>query len=129
MAAERISDLAGLSRTNPLMAYSMAILMFSMAGIPPLAGFFGKLVIFQAAVASGMHVLAVLGVLSSVVAGYYYLRVIKVMFFDEAAEPFDRQLAFSMKVITGVSVAFMVLYILAPQMLIETSRDAVAALF
>jgi NADH-quinone oxidoreductase subunit N len=129
MAAERIDDLAGLSRTHPVMAYSLAILLFSMSGIPPLAGFFGKLMVFQAAVASGLYVLAVLGVLTSVVAAFYYLRVIKVMFFDEAIDPFDKQLAFAKRAVIAVSVIFALGFILSPDTLIDNSRDAAAALF
>lgn len=128
-AAERIDDLAGLSRTQPIMAYGMAILLLSMTGIPPLAGFFGKLMVFNAAVGSGLYVLAVLGVLTSVVAAYYYLRIIKVMFFDEAVEPFDKQVAFAKRAVIAVSVAFTVLFILAPDTLVKSTRDAAAALF
>src|SRR5690606_21958966 len=84
VAVETINDLAGLSRYKPALAYAMALLLFSMSGIPPLAGFFGKFLVFKAAVASGFYVLAVLGVVASVVAAFYYLRLIKVMFFDEA---------------------------------------------
>ena len=88
--AEEIDDLAGLAKYNPIMAACMALLMFSMAGIPPVAGFFGKLFIFQAAVAQGLYCLAIIGVLSSVVAAYYYLRVIRVMYFDEPVNELDR---------------------------------------
>jgi NADH-quinone oxidoreductase subunit N len=111
------------------MAYSLAILLFSMSGIPPLAGFFGKLMVFQAAVASELYVLAVLGVLTSVVAAFYYLRVIKVMFFDEAIDPFDKQVAFAKRAVIAVSVVFALVFILAPDTLIDNSRDAAAALF
>src|SRR5690606_10993902 len=78
---ENISDLAGLSRSQPLMALALAIFMFSMAGIPPLAGFFGKLYVFMAAVNAGLVIPAVIGVLASVVSAYYYLRIIKVAYF------------------------------------------------
>jgi len=129
IAAEEISDLSGLSRTSPLMAYAMAILMFSMSGIPPMAGFFGKLLVFNAAVASGFYVLAVFGVLTSVVAAFYYLYIIKVMFFDEPVDAFDKQLAFSKRAVLLVSVAFVLLFILSPGMLIQTSLSAATALF
>ena len=128
-AVEQIEDLSGLSRNSPLMAYAMAILMFSMSGIPPMAGFFGKMLVFNAAISSGMHVLAVLGVITSVVAAYYYLRVIKVMFFDEAADPFDYQVAFSKRAVMLLSVSFVLLFILSPDFLIETSMNAASALF
>ena len=81
-AVEGMEDLAGLGRTDPVMAMWMAVFMFSMAGIPPLAGFFGKLYVFLAAVQGGFWTLAVVGVLTSVVSAYYYLRIVKVMYFD-----------------------------------------------
>ena len=88
-ALEQITDLSGLARTDPALALAMAVFMFSMAGIPPLSGFFGKLYVFLAAVQSGMWTLAVIGVLTSVVGAYYYLRVVKVMYFDAPAAAFD----------------------------------------
>ena len=86
-----IADLMGLSKTHPGMAFFLAVMMFSMAGIPPLAGFFAKFYVFNAAMQAHLFGLAVLGVLLSAVAAFYYLRVIKFMYFDEAATPFDRQ--------------------------------------
>jgi NADH-quinone oxidoreductase subunit N len=80
---ENITDLAGLSRTKPAMALALAIFMFSLAGIPTMAGFFGKWFVFKAAVDAGLYTLAVIGVLASVVAAYYYLRIVKLMYFDE----------------------------------------------
>lgn len=129
IAVEEISDLAGLSRTSPLMAYAMAILMFSMSGIPPMAGFFGKLLVFNAAVASEFYVLAVFGVLTSVVAAFYYLYIIKVMFFDEPIDAFDKQVAFSKRAVVLLSVLFVLLFILSPDTLIQTSLSAATALF
>lgn len=129
IAAENIEDLSGLSTNNPLLAAGMGILMFSMAGIPPMAGFFGKLLIFNAAVASGMFTLAVLGVLASVVAAFYYLRIIKVMYFDDAVDPFDPQIAYSKRAVLLLSVVFVMLFILTPDVLIATSINAAEALF
>jgi NADH-quinone oxidoreductase subunit N len=86
---ETIDDLAGLSRTNPSMAFFLAALLFSLAGIPPLAGFFSKYFVFLAAMQAGLYTLAVLGVLASVVGAYYYLRIIKIMYFDEPKTRFD----------------------------------------
>ncbi|WP_421577135.1 NADH-quinone oxidoreductase subunit NuoN, partial [Shinella sp. M31] len=80
---EEINDLAGLSSTNPFMATVLTILMFSLAGIPPMAGFFAKYFVFMAAIEAQLYALAIIGVLSSVVGAYYYLRVVKVMWFDE----------------------------------------------
>src|SRR6185437_2237137 len=88
-ALEQITDLSGLARTDPALALALAVFMFSLAGIPPLSGFFGKLYIFLAAVQGGMWTLAIIGVLTSVVGAYYYLRVVKVMYFDAPEAPFD----------------------------------------
>ncbi|WP_419731270.1 NADH-quinone oxidoreductase subunit NuoN [Lichenicola sp.] len=88
---DRISDLAGLSRTDPMLALAMAIFMFSMAGVPPLSGFFGKLLVFSAAVQSGMWTLAVVGVVSSIIGLYYYWKVVKVMYLDAPLPAFDRR--------------------------------------
>ncbi len=89
-SVERIADLAGLGRTDPGLALAMAIFMFSMIGVPPLSGFFGKLLVFSAALQAGLPVLVVVGIVSSVIGAYYYLRVVKVMYFDVAAVAFDR---------------------------------------
>ena len=124
-----ISDLAGLSKTNPLMALALAVFMFSMAGIPPLAGFFGKLYIFLAAVEAGLFALAIIGLLASVVAAYYYLRIVKIMYFDEAGEPFDRGIGRDLRAVmlaTGVVVA---LFFLLPGPLLSGAAAAAAALF
>ncbi len=126
---ETISDLAGLSRHTPWMAYSMGIFMFSMSGIPPLAGFFGKFMVFQAAVQEGLYVLAVLGVLTSVVAAYYYLRIIKVMFFDEPAEKFDANFGTPRRVIIGLSVFILLAFVFNPSPLVETTQFAASSLF
>lgn len=128
-AYEDIEDLSGLSRTNPLMAWALAFLMFSMSGIPPLAGFFGKLFVFEAAIASQLYILAILGVLSSVVAAYYYLRVIKVMFFDDSLDALDGDLGFSLRAVVFLSIAFVLFFIFSPDTLVETSRSAAAVLF
>ena len=80
---ETIEDLSGLSRTHPLMAFCLAMMMFSLAGIPPLAGFFAKFVVFTAAINANLVTLAVIGVVTSVIGAYYYLRIVKVMYFDE----------------------------------------------
>ena len=87
---EDIADLAGLSRTNGLMAFVIAMMMFSLAGSPPLAGFFAKWYVFLAAINGNLYGLAVIGMLASVVAAFYYLRIVKIMYFDESARPFER---------------------------------------
>ncbi|MFN3075517.1 MAG: NADH-quinone oxidoreductase subunit NuoN [Alphaproteobacteria bacterium] len=127
--AEEIDDLAGLSKTNPMMALAMAVFMFSMAGIPPLAGFFGKLYVFVAAVQAQMYTLAVLGVLSSVVGAYYYLRIIKVMYFDEPVDGFDRPLGQTVSLIlTGASLVIL-LFFLVPGPLLAEAEAASSSLF
>ncbi|MDI6026985.1 NADH-quinone oxidoreductase subunit NuoN [Corticibacterium sp. UT-5YL-CI-8] len=108
---EQISELAGLSSTNPLMATILTILMFSLAGIPPLAGFFAKWYVFLAAMESGLYALAVIGVLASVVGAYYYLRIIKIMWFDEPVGGFV-PMAGELRLVLGVSGAFVLLYVL-----------------
>ena len=87
--SKQIDDLAGLSATNPMMATILTILMFSLAGIPPLAGFWAKWYVFLAAINANLYTLAVIGVLTSVVGAYYYLRIIKIMWFDEPAGAFQ----------------------------------------
>ncbi len=108
-AVEGISDLAGLARTDLGLALWLAVFMFSMAGIPPFSGFWGKLFIFQAAVSQGMWALAVIGVLTSVIGAYYYIRIIKVMFFDDSAEAFDARPA-SLSVVAVAGGLFTVLF-------------------
>src|SRR5438552_15319139 len=88
-AMEQISDFAGLSRTNPLLAFFFAMLLFSLAGVPPLAGFFAKWYVFVAAIKAGLSTLAVVGVLASVVGAFYYLTIIKVMYCDEPVGQLD----------------------------------------
>ncbi len=129
MAVENIDDLAGLSQNSPFLAYSMAFFMFSMSAIPPMAGFLGKLFIFKAAIASGFYILAVLGVLSSVVAAYYYLRVIKVMFFDKLVDSFDRDTEFTKRAVILLSVIFVLFFIFSPDLLINMGREAASVLF
>jgi NADH-quinone oxidoreductase subunit N len=107
---EDISDLAGLSKTNPVMAFFFAMILFSLAGIPPLAGFFAKFYVFLAAIESGLYVLAVIGVLASVVGAYYYLRIIKIMYFDEPAGSFEPMRP-ELRVVLGVSGAFILLFV------------------
>ncbi len=108
---EQIDDLAGLSATNPMMATILTILMFSLAGIPPLAGFWAKWYVFLAAINANLYTLAVIGVLTSVVGAYYYLRIIKLMWFDEPAGAFQ-PMATELRVVLGLSGAFVLFYVL-----------------
>ncbi|MBX3597298.1 MAG: NADH-quinone oxidoreductase subunit NuoN [Rhizobiaceae bacterium] len=106
---EQIGDLAGLSSTNPVMATILTILMFSLAGIPPLAGFWAKWYVFLAAIDAKLYALAIIGVLSSVVGAYYYLRIIKIMWFDEPVGGFQ-PMAGELRLVLGASGAFVLLY-------------------
>lgn len=108
---ENVDDLAGLSSTKPFMAIVLTALMFSMAGIPPLAGFFAKYFVFVAAIQAKLYVLAVIGVLSSVVGAYYYLRIVKLMWFDEAKGEFAR-ISGELRLVFGLSGLFVVGYVL-----------------
>ncbi len=125
---EQISDLAGLSRQRPMAAAALGVFMFSQAGIPPLAGFFGKLLVFLAAVEAGLTWLAVLGVLSSCVAAFYYLRIVKVMYFDEAAEPFDTAVHPAVTGITAITALATLFFIVWPGPLLRAAGAAAAAL-
>jgi NADH-quinone oxidoreductase subunit N len=126
-AVEQVEDLAGLGRTDPGMALWMAVFMFSMAGIPPLAGFFGKLYVFLAAVQGGFWVLATVGVLTSVVSAYYYLRIVKAMYFDQGAGALDRAPA-SLSVVMAGTGLFNLLFILWPAPMLAAAGAAAAAL-
>jgi NADH-quinone oxidoreductase subunit N len=128
-AVEGVQDLAGLSRTHPMLAVAMAIFMFSMAGIPPNAGFFAKLFVFQAAIDAELYVLAVIGVLSSVVGAYYYLRIVKVMYFDEAAEPLDRAIPAESSVLVAATALFTLLFFFVPAPLLNGAAAAASSLF
>ncbi|MFV0430769.1 MAG: NADH-quinone oxidoreductase subunit NuoN [Alphaproteobacteria bacterium] len=110
--ADKIADLAGFAKTHKLLAACMAILMFSMAGIPPLFGFAGKLAVFQAALSNGagwLLGLAIIGILTSAIAAYYYLRIIKVMFFDESEKPLDEIETVEVTTIALIASAIIVL--------------------
>jgi NADH-quinone oxidoreductase subunit N len=124
---EGISDLAGLARTNKGLAFVLSMLMFSLAGIPPLAGFFGKLFVFMAAVKAGLWLLAIIGVVASVVGAYYYLRIVKTIYFDEPAGGFD-PLEREVKSVAYVSGAFALLFVLIAQPLISIATVAAQAL-
>ncbi len=125
---EGIADLSGLARSRPLMALAMLIFMFSMAGVPPAAGFFGKLYVFIAAVNSELYALAVIGVLTSVVSAYYYLRIVKVMYFDEPAEAFERSSAPETQAIMAGTALFTAFFILWPAPLVVSAGAAAIAL-
>jgi NADH-quinone oxidoreductase subunit N len=125
---ETIPDLAGLSKTRPGMALVLMIMMFSMAGIPPFAGFWGKLYVFIAAIDAKLYTLAILGVLTSVVAAYYYIRIVKLMYFDEPADAFDRMPGRELGVIQAATAAFTLFFFLFPSPLLRAAEQAVKSL-
>jgi NADH-quinone oxidoreductase subunit N len=126
---EEVADLAGLGRSHPMMALAMLLFMFSLAGIPPLAGFWGKLYIFIAAVEARLYVPAVLGVLASVVASYYYLRIVKVMYFDESTEALDQPGFGVNRAVASLAAILIALFSLAPQPLSLIAAAAAKGLF
>jgi NADH-quinone oxidoreductase subunit N len=125
---ESIDQLSGLARTHPTMAFLLAMLLFSMAGVPPLAGFFAKFYVFLAAIKAGLYVLAVIGVLASVVGAYYYLAIVKVMYFDEAVDGF-LPMPVELKVVLAICGLFNVLFFLYPGPLVGAASAAAHSLF
>jgi NADH-quinone oxidoreductase subunit N len=125
---EDIDALSGLSRTNPLMAFTLAMLLFSLAGIPPLAGFFAKFYVFLAAIHAGLYPLAVIGVLLSAVAAYYYLRIVKLMYFDAPAERFD-PMPLALTTVLTVTGLFTLLFFVYPSPLVSIAEAASKSLF
>lgn len=124
---ENIDDLAGLGRNNPAMAFALAMMMFSLAGIPPLAGFFAKWYVFVAAVEVKLFALAIIGVLSSVVGAFYYLRIVKIIYFDEAKSAFD-PLDSSLKAVILISALVIFLFWLYPAPLVHAAQSAASSL-
>ena len=125
---EDIADLAGLSRTNAPMAFFLAAMMFSLAGIPPLAGFFAKFYVFTAAVHANLYGLAVIGVLLSAVGAFYYLRIVKIMYFDEAAKAFDSQ-GMATRIVLALAAALVIFDAFAPAPLTNAALAAAKSLF
>jgi NADH-quinone oxidoreductase subunit N len=116
---ENIEDLSGLSKNHPILSISLLIVLFSLAGIPPLAGFFAKFYIFMAVIEQSMYFLAVIGLLSTVIAAYYYLRIIKIIYFDPGKEKFDSNHHFGLKVTLTISTIFILFYFIYPSGLTE----------
>ena len=116
---EDIEDLSGLSKNHPLLSLSLLVILFSLAGIPPLAGFFAKFYIFKAVIEQSMFFLAVVGLLSTVVAAFYYLRIIKIIYFDEEKEKYDEDHSIWLKFSLTFSTILILLYFIFPSQLIE----------
>ncbi len=116
---ENIEDLSGLSKNHPILSFSFLIVLFSLAGIPPLVGFFAKFYIFTAVIEQSMYSLAIIGLLSTVIAAFYYLRIIKVIYFDTEKEKFEKNHNIGLKISLTVSTIFILFYFIYPSPLIE----------
>ncbi|MGY3490084.1 NADH-quinone oxidoreductase subunit N [Bradyrhizobium sp. USDA 4011] len=127
-ALEQISDFAGLSRTNPLIAFIFAMLLFSLAGVPPLAGFFGKWYVFVAAIKANLFTLAVIGVLTSVVGAFYYLSIVKVMYFDQPLGKLD-PVRVELRTVLAVAGIFNIFFFAYPGPLVSVATAAAKSLF
>jgi NADH-quinone oxidoreductase subunit N len=125
---EEIADLSGMARTHPTMAFFLAMLLFSLAGIPPLAGFFAKFYVFLAAIKAGLFTLAVVGVVTSVVGAYYYLAIVKTMYFDEPARSFA-PMPYELRFVLAVAGLSNLLFFVYPGPLIEAATTAAKSLF
>ena len=116
---ENISDLSGLSKNNPLLALSFLIILFSLAGIPPLAGFFAKFYVFMAVIESKMYLLAIIGLLTTVVSAFYYLRIIKIIYFDKPKTSFDENYDWGLKISIALSSILVLIYFVYPSILLN----------
>jgi NADH-quinone oxidoreductase subunit N len=128
LAIEQISDFAGLSHTNPVLAFFFAMLMFSLAGIPPLAGFFAKFYVFLAAIKAGLFTLSVIGVVTSVIGAFYYLNIVKVMYFDQPVGAVD-PVRVELRTVLAVSGIFNILFFAYPGPLVSAAAAAAKSLF
>ncbi|HEY7843255.1 MAG TPA: NADH-quinone oxidoreductase subunit NuoN [Bradyrhizobium sp.] len=127
-AFEEISDFAGLSRTNPLLAFFFAMFLFSLAGAPPLAGFFAKWYVFVAAIKAGLFTLSVIGVLTSVVGAFYYITIVKVMYFDDPLTKLD-PVRVEVSTVVAVTGLFNILFFFYPGPLVSAATTAAKSLF
>ena len=116
---ETIDDLSGLSKNHPLLSLAMLVSLFSLAGIPPLAGFFAKFYIFMAVIEQEMYFLAIVGLLSTVVAAFYYLRIIKTIYFDEEKQKYDKDHNLGLKLSLILSTLIIATYFIYPSGLIS----------
>jgi NADH-quinone oxidoreductase subunit N len=126
---EAIDDLQGLAQTHPGMALALGIFMFAMAGIPPLSGFFGKLYVFMAAIHAELYVLAVIGVVTSVVGAYYYLRIVKLMYFDAPKPAFDRPFGAEMNAVLAITAVVTLFFFIVPSVIVDSAAAAASSLF
>ncbi len=123
---EEINDLSGISKNHPLISLSFLIILFSLAGIPPLGGFFAKFYIFLSVVESEMYTLAIIGLLTTVISAFYYLKIIKIIYFDEITKPFDENKSFSISGTIFISCIFLVTFFLYPSIFNDLIFTAVS---
>ena len=116
---ENLEDLSGLSKNHPLLSFSFLIVLFSLAGIPPMAGFFAKFYVFMAVIEQSMFFLAIVGLLASVVAAFYYLRIIKVIYFDSEVEKYDTNHSVGLKLSLILTTVLILIYFIYPNSLID----------
>ena len=116
---ENIEDLSGLSKKHPILSFSLLIVLFSLAGIPPLAGFFAKFYVFLAVIEQSMYFLAIVGLLATVVAAFYYLRIIKIIYFDPEKEEYETSHNLGLKITLAISTIFILAYFLYPSGITE----------
>ena len=116
---ENINDLSGLSKNNPLLGLSFLIIFFSLAGIPPLAGFFAKFYIFMAVIEAELYTLAIIGLLATVVSAFYYLRVIKIIYFDKPKKAFDTSHDWGLRISLILASILTLIYFTYPSGLID----------
>tara|TARA_B100001769_G_C21649812_1_gene361931 strand:- start:143 stop:574 length:432 start_codon:yes stop_codon:yes gene_type:complete len=116
---ENINDLSGLSKNHPVLSFSLLIVLFSLAGIPPLAGFFAKFYVFMAVIEKSMFFLAIVGLLSTVVAAFYYLRIIKIIYFDKEKERYDTDHGVGLKISLLITTILILTYFIYPNSLID----------
>ena len=116
---ETLDDLSGLSKNHPLLSLSLLVILFSLAGIPPLAGFFAKFYVFMAVIEQSMYFLAIVGLLSTVIAAFYYLRIIKIIYFDQEKEKYDSDHSFWLKFSLTVSTILILIYFIFPSQIID----------
>ena len=120
---ENINDLSGLSKNHPILAFSFLIILFSLAGIPPLAGFFAKFYIFMAVIEVKMYALAIIGLVTTVVSAFYYIRIIKVIYFDKPKKPFDKNYDFGLKISLVLSSILVLVYFIYPSILTDLASS------
>ena len=116
---ETIDDLSGLSKNHPVLSLSLLVILFSLAGIPPLAGFFAKFYIFKSVIEQSMYFLGIVGLLSTVIAAFYYLRIIKVIYFDKEKEKYDTDHSVWLRISLALSTLLIFLYFIFPSKLVD----------